>query len=127
MTITKTRTLLYLTASLLFIAAAVELVIELFFPEYRFKGYWGVPLFFWVFYACALLAMPRKMNNMDFVKFNLGIKAVKMFTSLCFATVAAFFMREHTIAILFNFIVYYLLLLVPECIFFIHIKKHINR
>ena len=67
------------------------------------------------------------MNAGEFTRFLMGFKAVKMFVSMLFITALAFFMRQHVVAIVFNFIVYYLLLLVPECMYSIYAKKHIKK
>lgn len=97
------------------------------FPQYAFRGHLFVPLYFWIFYLVAAFFAHRPMTAMDYTKFLIGFKAVKMFVSMVFITALAFFMRQYVVAIVFNFIVYYLLLLVPECAYAIYAKKHIKK
>lgn len=97
------------------------------FPQYAFRGHLFVPLYFWIFYLVAAFIAHRPMTAIDFTKFLIGFKAVKMFVSMVFITALAFFMRQYVVAIIFNFIVYYLLLLVPECAYAIYAKKHIKK
>lgn len=97
------------------------------FPQYAFRGHLFVPLYFWIFYLVAAFFAHRPMAATDYIKFLIGFKAVKMFVSMVLITALAFFMRQYVVAIVFNFIVYYLLLLVPECAYAIYAKRHIKK
>ncbi len=117
---------LILVAAVLLIALVAEFFITLCFPAYLFNGHWVVPVYFLLLYLVALFAMPMRMSGKDFLKFFLGFKAAKMFVSLCFILVAAFVMRGQVPALAFNFLLYYLLLLVPECLYSMYYKKHLH-
>lgn len=118
---------LVITAIIVLIAVVAEAFMVMFFPQYTFKGHLLVPLYFLLFYVVTLFFVHSPMNAGEFTRFLIGFKAVKMFVSMLFITTLAFFMRQHVVAIVFNFIVYYLLLLVPECIYSIYARKHINK
>ena len=67
------------------------------------------------------------MPDIQKLRFFIGVKAVKMFVSLVFVALLAFVFREQLLAIVFNFLLYYLLLLVPESICGMSLKKHIKN
>ncbi len=104
-----------------------EVFMRTLFPQYTFKGYLFIPLYFWLFYIVASFFVHQPMSAVEFTKQLIGLKAIKMFLSMLFITTLAFFMRQHVVSIVFNFIVYYLLLLFPECAYSIYVKKHIKR
>lgn len=116
-----------LSAIMLFMTFVGEVVMHLFFSQYMFKGHLFIPLYFWFFYLLAAYFAHRPMSNMEFTRFLLGFKALKMFVSMVFVTLLAFFLRDEVVAIILNFAVYYLLLLVPECIYSIYLKKNIKN
>ncbi len=121
------KTSLVVTAIIVLIAVVAEAFIIMLFPQYTFKGHLFVPLYFLLFYVVTSFFVHRPMNAGEFTRFLIGFKAVKMFVSMLFITTLAFIMRQHVVAIVFNFIVYYLLLLVPECMYSIYAKKHIKK
>lgn len=121
------KTSIVITAIIFLLVLVGEVLMAAVFPQYVFKGHLFVPLYLWLFYLLAAFFVHRPMSAVEFTKMLIGVKAVKMFVSMLFITVLAFFMREHVVAIVFNFIVYYLLLLVPECIYCIYVKKDIKR
>lgn len=117
---------LALTAIILVLSLLGEAFMALCFPQYTFKDHWIVPLYFWIFYLGALLSLDTGMTGVAFTRYIIGFKAVKMFASVFFITIAAFLMRDNVLPVLFTFFVYYLLLLVPECAYSIYLKKHIK-
>ena len=121
------KTAFSITAIVFVIALVGEVVMATVFPQFAFRGHLFVPLYFWIFYLVAAFFAHRPMTATDYTKFLIGFKAVKMFVSMVFITALAFFMRQYVVAIVFNFIVYYLLLLVPECAYAIYAKKHIKK
>lgn len=121
------KTVLSITAIVLVIVLVGEVVMATAFPQYTFKGHLFVPLYFWLFYILASFFVHRPMTALEFTKLLIGFKAVKIFVSMLFITALAFFMRQYVVAIIFNFIIYYLLLLVPECAYCISVKKHIKK
>lgn len=121
------KTAFSITAIVFVIALVGEVVMATAFPQYTFKGHLFVPLYFWLFYILASFFVHTPMTATDYTKFLIGFKAVKMFVSMVFITALAFFMRQYVVAIVFNFILYYLLLLVPECAYCIYAKKHIKK
>lgn len=118
---------LAVTAILFLMTLVGEVFIVMLFPQYTFKGHLLIPLYFWLFYLSAAFVVHQPMSAVEYTKYLIGLKAVKMFVSMLFITVLAFFMREYVVAIVFNFIVYYLLLLIPECIYSISLKKRIKK
>ena len=50
-----------------------------------------------------------------------------MFVCLSFLVIAAVVMRDNVIAIAINFLVYYIILLIPECAYCMYMKKHIKE
>lgn len=115
------------TAVIFLLTLVGEVFMATVFPQYAFRGHLFVPLYFWLFYLVAAFFAHRPMTAVEFTKFLIGFKAVKMFVTMLFITALAFFMRQYVVAIVFNFIVYYLLLLVPECAYSIYAKKHIKK
>lgn len=116
-----------MTAILFFMVLVGEVFIVTLFPQYTFKGHLIVPLYFWLFYLISSFFVHLPMTAVEYTKFLIGFKAVKMFVSMLFITVLAFLMRDIVVAIVFNFIVYYLLLLVPECIYSMYLKKYLIK
>ena len=114
------------TIMMLLLALLAEAFITACFPQYTFNGHWAVPIFFWVFYVCASLFIKPGMKSMEFTRCFIGLKAAKIFFSMIFVAVASALMRENVLAIVFNFFVYYLLLLIPECAYGVYMKKHIK-
>ncbi len=121
------RMIFAITATMLLILVAAEAFLCCFFPTYMFKGHLAVPLFFWLFYVSVAFLVKKGMNDVQMLRFFIGVKAVKMFVSLVFVTVLAFVYREQLLAIVFNFLLYYLLLLIPETICCVSLKKHIKN
>ncbi|MBQ8543251.1 MAG: hypothetical protein IJ436_07250 [Bacteroidaceae bacterium] len=121
------KILMVVTSIIFFMVVIGELFISNCFPQYTFKGHLAIPLYFWLLYLLAAMFVQAPMTAVEYTKFLIGFKALKMFVSMVFITALAFFMREQVVAIVFNFIIYYLLLLVPECLYSIYIKKHIKK
>ena len=122
----KIKSALIVVAIVLVLAFVAEFFMSACFPEYLFNGHLVVPVYFGLFYLVTLLLMPSKMSGKEFFKFFIGFKAVKIFLSMSFIVVLAFVWREQVLALVFNFLVYYLLMLVPECLYGVYCKKHIK-
>ena len=118
---------LIVSAIILLIFAVAETILCCCFPSYLFKGHLAVPLFFWLFYVGVICFVNKDMPDIQKLRFFIGVKAVKMFVSLVFVALLAFVLREQLLAIVFNFLLYYLLLLVPESICGMSLKKHIKN
>lgn len=109
------------------LALIIEAVIYLLFPGYTFSGYLVIPFFFAIIYVCASFFITPNMTSRQLTKKIIGLKAVKMFVCLSFLVIAAVVMRDNVIAIAINFLVYYIILLIPECAYCMYMKKHIKE
>ena len=122
----KTKTILLVTLTVFIAMLLVETLAHTCFPKLLFSGSWLVPLYYWLFYVVASCMVTPSMSGAEFTRFILGLKGAKIFISMMYAVAVAFFMRDSVVALVLNLILYYLLLLVPECVYCMHMKKHIK-
>ena len=121
-----TKAILVITLIVTTFFLLVETVMPSCFPQAGFEAHWAVALYFWIFYSLAVMFVNKGMTGIAFTRYFIGLKAAKLFLSLCFVAVLAYVVREKMLAAVVNFFVYYILLLVPECAFGIYMKKHLK-
>lgn len=83
----------------------------------------AVPVYFLLFYSSAILLVDSSVDSSRFAKILLCFKAVKIFFSLMAVTIMAFIFRESAMALLVNFLVYFLIMLVAESLYLVGLKK----
>ena len=118
----KLKTIIILTAVVCVLFFLVEGILLIFFPSYVFKGHIMIPVFFWLLYVLAIVSLSPGMRVMKLTRYILGFKAVKMFLSMLVVLVGAFVMRSQLVSVVFVFMFYYMIMLVPESLFFMYIK-----
>ncbi len=118
----KLKTIIILTAVVCVLFFLVEGILLNFFPSYVFKGHIMIPVFFWLLYVLAIVPLSPGMRVMKLTRYILGFKAVKMFLSMLVVLVGAFVMRSQLVSVVFVFMFYYMIMLVPESLFFMYIK-----
>lgn len=118
----KLKTIIILTAVVCVLFFLVEGILLNFFPSYVFKGHIMIPVFFWLLYVLAIVSLSPGMCVMKLTRYILGFKAVKMFLSMLVVLVGAFVMRSQLVSVVFVFMFYYMIMLVPESLFFMYIK-----
>lgn len=109
---------------LLSMAAAGKLLLIYLLPQYDYPLYWVVPGFFLLFYAVALSfvlkpALPAKKFLEAFMLF----KTIKLISSLAVMLLLAFFCREQAANLLVTFLIYYLIMMLPETLYGTYIRK----
>lgn len=121
----KTLMMLSLFFLLLLILAAVgKMVLMGLFPLYDCSAYWFVPSFFVGFYTVTFaVLLGSSVKRRKFAEKYLAFKAVKLLITLAFMLVMLFVFRENAKVILLMFLAFYLLMMIPETLLVLYIKK----
>lgn len=125
--INKKKTILLFTLLMLLLTAAGEAMVAYLFPTYASRVYLGVPLYFWVFYTVSIYALPERLDLKLLAKNLVKLKSLKMIVSLFVLLGMALMFRSHAKGMILYFLVFYILLIVPESLYTMHIRKNIDK
>ena len=113
-----------LLSIVLFLSVCGKLLIRCFWQEYDCNEYWIVPSFFAGFYFVAFASLfGKSVDARKFITGYLAFKGVKLLTVLFTMLVTAFLFRDEAEVLLVAFPVFYLLMMVPETMYVMYIKK----
>ena len=125
--INKKKTILLFTLLMILLATAGEVMIAYLFPAYTSRTHLVVPLYFWVFYTVSIYALPERLDSGLLAKNLVWLKSLKMVVSLFALLVMALVFRDNAKGVIVDFIVFYLLLMVPESAYIMYIRKNIDK
>lgn len=109
---------------LLSMAAAGKLLLIYLLPQYDYPLYWVVPGFFLLFYAVALsYVLKPSLPAKKFLEAFMLFKTIKLISSLAVMLLLAFFCREQAANLLVTFLIYYLIMMLPETLYGTYIRK----
>ena len=109
---------------LLSMAAAGKLLLIYLLPQYDYPLYWVVPGFFLLFYAVALsFVLKPSLPAKKFLEAFMLFKTIKLISSLAVMLLLAFFCREQAANLLVTFLIYYLIMMLPETLYGTYIRK----
>lgn len=109
---------------LLFMAAAGKLSLIYLMPQYDYTLYWIVPGFFLLFYAVALsFVLKPTLPAKKFLEAFMLFKTIKLMASLAVMLMLAFLCRGQAANLLVTFLVYYLIMMLPETLYGTYIRK----
>ena len=109
---------------LLSMAAAGKLLLIYLLPQYDYPLYWVVPGFFLLFYAVALsYVLKPSLPAKKFLEAFMLFKTIKLRSSLAVMLLLAFFCREQAANLLVTFLIYYLIMMLPETLYGTYIRK----
>lgn len=109
---------------LLSMAAAGKLLLIYLLPQYDYPLYWVVPGFFLLFYAVALsYVLKPSLPAKKFLEAFMLFKTIKLISSLAVMLLLAFFCREKAANLLVTFLIYYLIMMLPETLYGTYIRK----
>lgn len=116
-----------LTGMMLVMVLAGELVLSYLFPSYTAKSHLAVPVYFWLFYTIAVVLAPSRLDTVTLAKSLVKLKSIKLLASLFVLLIICFIFKGHFKGVAVNFIAFYILLLVPESMYVISLKKSIKK
>lgn len=125
--INKKKTILLFTLLMILLATAGEVMIAYLFPAYTSRTHLVVPLYFWVFYTVSVYALPERLDSGLLAKNLVWLKSLKMVVSLFALLVMALLFRDNAKGVIVDFLVFYLLLIVPESAYIMYIRKNIDK
>jgi hypothetical protein len=125
--INKKKTILLFTLLMILLATAGEVMIAYLFPAYTSRTHLVVPLYFWVFYTVSIYALPERLDSGLLAKNLVWLKSLKMVVSLFALLVMALVFRDNAKSVIVVFLVFYLLLIVPESAYIMYIRKNIDK
>lgn len=125
--INKKKTILLFTLLMILLATAGEVMIAYLFPAYTSRTHLVVPLYFWVFYTVSIYALPERLDSGLLAKNLVWLKSLKMVVSLFALLVMALLFRDNAKGVIVDFLVFYLLLIVPESAYIMYIRKNIDK
>ena len=114
-------------ALLLLLTAAGELLLWGVFSEYKGKAHLAVPVFFLLLYAVPLAFVAQPAETKQFIKQLMVFKSLKMFLSIGALLAFCLLLREQATAVLVNFLVYSLVMIVVENIYVLGVKKKLTK
>ncbi len=121
--IDKNKSLLQLSLIMLLLLLAGKIAMMFLFPDYTAKAHLAVPVYFWLFYTVAIISLPTRLDCKMFARRMLLFKVAKMTVSLFVLFFIALFSESQAKGVIINFLVYYLLLMIPENYCVLSIKK----
>ncbi|MBO7302540.1 MAG: hypothetical protein J6U58_07535 [Bacteroidaceae bacterium] len=121
----RTRYISLMTVVIVVIAIVMEFVMKRFFPSQTSSDYLFIPLFYLLFYTVSAIFLFKKYSPLQFAKVMLIVKGVKMIISLFVLLILSFVMRGEGLGVIVNFIVYFLVLLIPESVGLISLKNRL--
>ncbi len=115
------------TLMMLLLVFLGEAIISVAFPGYTAKAHLAIPVYFWLIYSVAIITVKQNPTTKEFATFFMAAKAVKIVLSLMVLTVMAFVFRSQAKGVILNFLVYYSLMMIPENIFSLYMKRHTKK
>lgn len=94
-------------------------------PDYAFSAYWYIPAYFTLFYFVSFgVFMKPAPNAKKFTNKFLTFIVIKQLTSLSLLLVLLFAYREEVVKICVAFLIYYFVLIIPETLYNLYLKKY---
>lgn len=121
----KSRIIVVLSLTVVILLVASEIVIANFFAEFDTPVRFVAPVYFWLLYSGAVMLLKSSSCAGKFTKCFMAFKSIKMLLSLMVALILAFAVRDQAAGIVISFFAYYIIMLVPESISVIHLKKYV--
>lgn len=113
----KIRLLSIFTAIISLMALADGVLAAYLYPGHDSAIRYTVPVFFWLFYSAVIIVFKKGIDGENVVKYMMCFKGGKMLLTLSSMFVLAFLFRDSAKEIVITFLVYYILLLLPETMF----------
>ena len=114
--------LLVLAVVIVAILAALQYVV---FPQYCTASMCFIPLFFLVLYFVAFsFVLVRGIPMKAFLNRLSVYKTVKLLLSMAVMLLSAFLFRDDAKQLLVTFLVYYLLMMLPETLYAMYMRKN---
>lgn len=113
----KIRLLSIFTAIISLMALADGVLAAYLYPEHDSAIRYTVPIFFWLLYSAVIILFKKGIDGENVVKYMMCFKGGKMLLTLSSMFVLAFLFRDSAKEIVITFLVYYILLLLPETMF----------
>lgn len=128
-TLTKKYFLIWNTIVIGVSALVVYGIFKLFMPEYYFKFYPIIPLFFYLFevYSIFMFDRCRLKTPSKLLNVYLGVKFAKLTLSILLVLFYTLKIKEHTRDFVIVFFLFYIISLVFQCWFFILYESHKMR
>lgn len=114
----------YIVATIVFLlllAIAGKLLLAYMLPQYNFSLYWVVPLFFICLYGVTFAFVLKPTGK--FLQSFMAFKTIKLIASLFAMLVSAFVFRSQAANLLVTFLIYYLIMMVPETLYGTFMRK----
>ncbi|MBR2302111.1 MAG: hypothetical protein IKA41_09230 [Bacteroidaceae bacterium] len=108
-------------AFLLLMAFAGKMLLVYIFPQYNFSLYWVVPLFFICLYGTTFTIVLKHTSN--FLQSFMAFKTIKLIASLFTMLISAFAFRSQAANLLVTFLIYYLVMMIPETLYSAFVRK----
>lgn len=119
----KIKVLLYLSVLILALFLLGELCMAFFFPLYNSAARYIIPLFYLAFYSVAIMVMPFPFSGKSAPKYIMAFKAAKIFLSLMLLAMLAFVLRSQAMAVIINFLIFSMAMLMIETIAMLYMKN----
>ena len=123
----KRKTILILATMLQLMTVAGEVLLAVFSDGYAGRVHLLVPVFFFTLYAVPVAVIDLTVGSKHFVKQYMIFKSLKLVLSLCVLFAMCFIFKEQVTAVLVNFLIYYLVLLVVENWYVLKLKNKILK
>ena len=116
--------LLVLTVAIVVILVALQYFV---FPQYSTMSMWIIPAFFLVLYSVAFtcVLVPQLSMKAFLSRFSI-YKTVKLLLTMAAMLSSAFIFKNDTKQLLIAFLLYYLLLMFPETLYAMYMRKNAN-
>ncbi|MBR2637529.1 MAG: hypothetical protein IKD40_01620 [Bacteroidaceae bacterium] len=94
------------------------------FPQYGCKEHWIVPTLFILFYFITFyFVLPPDIGSKQAIKNMMLFRLMKLMLLPLSIIIAAFVFRESAKELLVAFLAYYLLMIIPETLYILYLKK----
>ena len=123
--IDKKKTMMLFTCLLVLMMLAGEAIMMLFFPSCTSKGYLVIPGYFWLLYMVAIYLVPSDMDGKAIAKYMMVFKGAKMIVSLFVLLALSMLLRPQALSVISHYVVYYTLLMIPESMYLMSMKKRV--
>ncbi len=112
--------------SLLLLAMGGKAILHAMLPQYDYPLYWAVAALFFVLYGVAYIVLsPQAVTTKKFYERFLVFKTLKLIMSLAAMLILVFIFREQAHNLLITFLIYYLVMMIPETLYSVYVKKHV--
>lgn len=120
----KTKEIMLLLALLLVLALLLEWVLPMVFPQHSLWGHIPVPLCFGLFYSLAVVFVGQPASQALLAKRFMLLKSVKILLSLFLLLAVVFVVHAQAKVVVITFLFYYIVMLLPESLYLMHLKKN---